>query len=72
MTAAQTFAAFEAFLKVKDAKLGKPPWQGIAPSPIAFRPGALVPREMDRDDIRAVIAAHVDATKRSGDAGFST
>ena len=53
-----------------DAKLGKPPWQGIAPSPIAFRPGALVPREMDHDDIRAVIGAHVEATKRSGDAGF--
>ena len=54
----------------EDAKLGKPPWQGIAPSPIRFRPGALVPREMDHDDIGAVIAAHVEATQRSGDAGF--
>ena len=53
-----------------DAKRGKPPWRGIAPSPIAFRPGALVPREMDTDDIRAVIAAHVDAARRSCDAGF--
>jgi 2,4-dienoyl-CoA reductase-like NADH-dependent reductase (Old Yellow Enzyme family) len=54
----------------EDTKLGKPPWQGIAPSPIPFRPGALVPREMDCDDIRAVIAAHVEAAKRSQDAGF--
>src|SRR5215470_7627196 len=35
-----------------DAKLGKPPWRGLAPSPIPFRPGAPVPIEMDLGDIR--------------------
>jgi 2,4-dienoyl-CoA reductase-like NADH-dependent reductase (Old Yellow Enzyme family) len=57
-------------LTEEDAKLGKPPWRGIAPSPIPFRPGALVPKEMDQDDIRDVIAAHVEACRRSLDAGF--
>ncbi|HEY2136277.1 MAG TPA: NADH:flavin oxidoreductase/NADH oxidase [Xanthobacteraceae bacterium] len=54
----------------EDARIGKPPWRGIAPSPIAFRPGALVPIEMDHDDIGHVIAAHVEACRRSLDAGF--
>ncbi len=53
-----------------DAAAGRPPWAGLAPSPIAFKPGALVPKEMDRDDIRAVIQLHVDAARRSVDAGF--
>ena len=53
-----------------DAGHGEPPWQGIAPSPIAFKPGAMVPREMDRDDIAQVIASHAEASVRSLDAGF--
>ena len=53
-----------------DAKAGEPPWRSIAPSPIPFKPGALVPREMDRDDIKQVIASHVEASFRSVDAGF--
>jgi 2,4-dienoyl-CoA reductase-like NADH-dependent reductase (Old Yellow Enzyme family) len=53
-----------------DAKAGEPPWRGIAPSPIPFKAGALVPREMDRDDIKQVIASHVEASSRSVDAGF--
>jgi 2,4-dienoyl-CoA reductase-like NADH-dependent reductase (Old Yellow Enzyme family) len=53
-----------------DAREGKPPWRGLAPSPIPFRPGAPVPIEMDHDDIRQVIAAHVAAAKRACDAGF--
>ena len=57
-------------LTEEDARHGKPPWRGIAPSPIAFRPGALVPIEMDRGDIAGVIAAHVAACRRSLDAGF--
>ena len=32
---------------------------GYAPSPIPFKPGAAVPIEMDRDDIRRVIQSHV-------------
>ena len=54
----------------EDAKLGEPPWRGVAPSPIPFKPGAMVPREMDRDDIRHVIASHAEASRRSLDAGF--
>jgi len=53
-----------------DAKNGEPPWQGVAPSPIPFKPGATIPIEMDHDDIKAVIQSHVDACRRSLDAGF--
>ena len=54
----------------QDAALGRPPWAGIAPSPIPFKDGAMVPKEMDADDIRRVIALHVEAAKRTRDAGF--
>ncbi|MFC0385878.1 NADH:flavin oxidoreductase/NADH oxidase [Muricoccus vinaceus] len=57
-------------LSEEDAAQGRAPWSGLAPSPIPFREGAMVPREMDADDIRAVIGAHVEAAKRSLDAGF--
>ncbi len=57
-------------LTPEDADKGEPPWQGIAPSPIAFKPGAMIPLEMDRDDIRQVIASHVEACRRTLDAGF--
>ena len=57
-------------LTPEDAANGEPPWQGIAPSPIAFKPGAMVPHEMDRSDIKQVIASHVDACRRTLDAGF--
>ncbi len=57
-------------LTEEDAKLGKAPWRGIAPSPVPVRPGGPVPIEMDHSDIRAVIQAHVDACRRSMDAGF--
>lgn len=67
-----TKAPWEGFapLTEDDAKKGEPPWQGLAPSPIPFKPGAMIPIEMDRDDIKAVIAAHVEACRRSMDAGF--
>src|ERR1700722_11965477 len=48
-----------------DAEIGRPPWSGLAPSPIPFKDGAMAPKEMDRDDIRKVIALHVEAAKRS-------
>ncbi|MBP0495715.1 NADH:flavin oxidoreductase/NADH oxidase [Roseomonas indoligenes] len=57
-------------LSEADAATGRAPWSGLAPSPIPFREGAMVPKEMDADDIRYVIQAHVDAAKRSLDAGF--
>ncbi|PZW40843.1 2,4-dienoyl-CoA reductase-like NADH-dependent reductase (Old Yellow Enzyme family) [Humitalea rosea] len=53
-----------------DAAMGRPPWSGLAPSPVAFKPGAMLPKEMDQDDIRHVIRLHADAAKRSLDAGF--
>jgi 2,4-dienoyl-CoA reductase-like NADH-dependent reductase (Old Yellow Enzyme family) len=53
-----------------DAEKGRPPWSGLAPSPIPFKDGAMAPKEMDHDDIRYVIQLHVDAAKRSLDAGF--
>ena len=67
-----TKAPWEGFapLTEEDARHGKPPWRGYAPSPIPFRPGALVPIEMDEADIRQVITAHVEACRRSLDAGF--
>ncbi|MPS29959.1 MAG: NADH:flavin oxidoreductase/NADH oxidase [Alcaligenaceae bacterium] len=67
-----TRAPWEGFspLGEADAAQGRPPWAGLAPSPIPFKEGAMAPKEMDRDDIRAVIQAHVDAAKRSLDAGF--
>jgi 2,4-dienoyl-CoA reductase-like NADH-dependent reductase (Old Yellow Enzyme family) len=54
----------------EDAARGRAPWSGLAPSPIPFKEGATLPKEMDSDDIRAVIALHVEAAKRSLDAGF--
>lgn len=57
-------------LTEEDAKLGKAPWRGYAPSPVPVKPGGPVPIEMDASDIKRVIQAHVDACKRSLDAGF--
>jgi 2,4-dienoyl-CoA reductase-like NADH-dependent reductase (Old Yellow Enzyme family) len=67
-----TKAPWEGFapLTEEDAKHGKPPWRGYAPSPVPVKPGGAVPIEMDRDDIRRVVQAHVDACRRSMDAGF--
>jgi 2,4-dienoyl-CoA reductase-like NADH-dependent reductase (Old Yellow Enzyme family) len=59
-----------AALSEDDAKLGLKPWQGIAPSAIAPRPGAQVPRAMTHDDIKANICAWREAALRSADAGF--
>ena len=53
-----------------DAAQGRPPWPGLAPSPVPFREDATMPREMDAEDIRHVIALHVEAARRSLDAGF--
>jgi 2,4-dienoyl-CoA reductase-like NADH-dependent reductase (Old Yellow Enzyme family) len=57
-------------LNESDAAKGRPPWPGIAPSPIPFRDGAMMPKEMDAADIAHVIALHVEAAKRTRDAGF--
>ena len=57
-------------LTEEDARAGRPPWPGIAPSAVPTKPGARVPLEMSADDIRTNIAAWRDAAQRSVDAGF--
>lgn len=53
-----------------DAAEGRPPWQGLAPSPIPYGPGFMAPKEMDADDIRDVIDAFGEAARRAVDAGY--
>jgi anthraniloyl-CoA monooxygenase len=45
-------------------------WELIAPSPLAFAPGASVPREMDQADVDRIKAAFVGATLHAATAGF--
>jgi 2,4-dienoyl-CoA reductase-like NADH-dependent reductase (Old Yellow Enzyme family) len=65
-------APWEGFapLSEADAAHGEPPWRGYSSSPVAVREGALVPFEMTRDDIKRVIQQHVEAARRTMDAGF--
>jgi 2,4-dienoyl-CoA reductase-like NADH-dependent reductase (Old Yellow Enzyme family) len=67
-----TKAPWEGFapLGEDDARRGEPIWQGVSSSPVPFKPGSLVPIEMDRDMIKTAIQQHIDATKRTLDAGF--
>ncbi|PON19002.1 NADH:flavin oxidoreductase / NADH oxidase [Candidatus Entotheonella serta] len=53
-----------------DAKDGKRPYRGLSASPVPTSDATLVPKEMTADDIKYVIQLHVDATKRTVDAGF--
>ncbi len=57
-------------LTAADAAEGRPPWQGLAPSPLPYGPGFMAPKEMDRDDIATVLKAFAEATRRSVDAGY--
>jgi len=45
-------------------------WEAVAPSPIAFREGMQVPREMTRRDMETVRDQFVRATRMAVDAGF--
>ncbi len=45
-------------------------WQTVAPSPIPFRAGDPVPRELTRDEIRDIVKAFAAAATRSLRAGF--
>lgn len=45
-------------------------WQPVAPSPIPFREGYPVPREMSRADLHEVVTQFQSATQRSLEAGF--
>ncbi len=49
---------------------GLAPWQGLAPSALGQPQRRFLPKEMDRDDIRAVLAAFRDACRMSMDAGY--
>jgi 2,4-dienoyl-CoA reductase-like NADH-dependent reductase (Old Yellow Enzyme family) len=53
-----------------DAAEGKAPWEGLSASAIAMDEHHAPPREMDRDDIRVVQEAFVEAARRALDAGF--
>ncbi|MGN6488766.1 MAG: NADH:flavin oxidoreductase/NADH oxidase [Devosia sp.] len=57
-------------LTEEDAARGKAPWQGLSASAIAMDDEHAPPKAMDRDDIRVVQDAFVEATLRSLDAGF--
>lgn len=45
-------------------------WQVVAPSPLPYAPGQLLPKEMTRDDIAEVTGAFASATRRALEAGF--
>ncbi len=53
-----------------DAPLAEHGWQVIAPSPIPYRSGGNVPREMTRDDMLRVRDEHVRAARMADAAGF--
>ncbi|KAF7898996.1 uncharacterized protein EAF01_008209 [Botrytis porri] len=44
----------------------------MAPSPIAYKDKNIIPHEMTRDDIKSLVNAFGDATKRAIEAGFDT
>lgn len=45
-------------------------WQTLAPSPMAYKEGEPLPKEMNLDEIRQLIKDFVDAARRAGEAGF--
>ena len=45
-------------------------WQGLAPSALDQLPRRFIPKAMDQDDIRTVLDAWREATRRSMDAGY--
>lgn len=57
-------------LEDKDAADGMPPWQGLAPSALDQLPRRFIPKAMDQNDIRTVLDAWREATRRSMDAGY--
>ena len=57
-------------LRDEDAEYGWPPWQGLAPSAIDQLPRRYTPKAMDAGDIKTVLGAWHEATRRSMDAGY--
>lgn len=58
-------------LTEEDAQHGRPPWRGYSASDVPVTAGSQHPIAMDRDDIKQAIASHVDAVRRTRDAGFA-
>lgn len=54
----------------EDAAEGRPPWPGLAPSAIPYGPGFMEPKAMDAADMRAVLDAFHEATRRALEAGY--
>ena len=54
----------------EDAAEGRPPWPGLAPSAIPYGPGFMAPKAMDAGDMRAVLDAFYEATRRALEAGY--
>ncbi|SMH38219.1 NADH:flavin oxidoreductase/NADH oxidase [Azospirillum agricola] len=54
-----------------DAARGEPPWPVVAPSPLPVAEGWPTPRELDRDDLAALVEAWRAAALRALDAGFA-
>lgn len=69
---ASTHGAMEGWrpLTEADAAHGLAPWRAISPSALPAGDDWPTPKEMDRDDIRAVVAAWAEAARRGVDAGF--
>jgi len=53
-----------------DREHGEPPWQPVAPSPVAANPARWVPREIAAHEIAGLLGAWRDATRRAVAAGF--
>jgi 2,4-dienoyl-CoA reductase-like NADH-dependent reductase (Old Yellow Enzyme family) len=45
-------------------------WQTLAPSPVAYKDGEPLPKEMNLDEIRQLIKDFADAARRAAEAGF--
>jgi len=57
-------------LTEEDARAGRPAWQGLSASALPETPTGIVPRAMDKDDIRRNLQAWREAALRGADAGF--
>ena len=57
-------------LDKEDIKAGNAPWDIIAPSDVPVAEGWVVPKAMDKNDIKEIVKAFSDAAKRAVKVGF--
>lgn len=57
-------------LDERDFARGEQPWEIVAPSALPLDEGWLVPRSLERDDMKKLLGDWVAAAKRAADAGF--